>query len=329
MSTLFTLLAVLAALVVAGGLWLVATANRLDRLHVRMDAGWAALDAALARRAVVARTVAAASLPPPRARALRAAARDAESAGRPERELAENELTRLLALVDRGRLPQPLAEELSDAEQRVVIARRVYNDAVRDTLELRGRRHVRYFRLAGKARRPEYFEIAEPEPDTAALRAAVVRTMVRVVVADAEGRVLLCREPGTDPGAGAYWVAAGCEVGEGEDLRAAAVRGLRQVTDIEVDAASLVGPVWRRTLRFSSGGRPHEGTEWFFLTHHPGNHPAHDTADPGDPAGSHGGVWWSIERLRESGEPVYPVRLAELLPPLLGSGWDGRLHSVR
>ncbi|MGB3444922.1 MAG: NUDIX hydrolase, partial [Actinophytocola sp.] len=36
------------------GLWLAATANRLDRLHVRTDAAWAALDAALARRAVVA-----------------------------------------------------------------------------------------------------------------------------------------------------------------------------------------------------------------------------------------------------------------------------------
>ncbi|EHK89023.1 hypothetical protein SZMC14600_02034, partial [Saccharomonospora azurea SZMC 14600] len=45
MTTLLVL-ALVAALVMAGALWLVATANRLDRLHVRMDAGWAALDAA-------------------------------------------------------------------------------------------------------------------------------------------------------------------------------------------------------------------------------------------------------------------------------------------
>lgn len=329
MSTFFALLAVIAALVVAGGLWLVATANRLDRLHVRMDAGWAALDAALARRAVVARTVATGSLPPPRAEVLRVAAKDAESARRPERESAENELTRLLAEVDRDRLPPPLAEELSDAEQRVVIARRVYNDAVRDTLELRGRRLVRYFRLAGKARRPEYFEIAEPEPDTAALPATVVRTVVRVVVADAEGRVLLCREPGQGSGSDASWVAAGCEVGEGEDLRTAAVRGLRVATGIEVDAASLVGPVWRRALRFSAGGRPHEGTEWFFLVHHPAESKVGNPAGPAGTAEPVGGAWWSLDRLRETGEPVYPVRLAELLPPLLGAGWDGRLHSVQ
>jgi hypothetical protein len=59
-------------------------------------------------------------------------------------------------------LPAVLADELTDAEHRVVIARRVHNDAVRDTLALRRRRKVRYFKLAGTAPRPEYFEIAEP-----------------------------------------------------------------------------------------------------------------------------------------------------------------------
>src|SRR5690606_41110437 len=40
------------------GVWAYQTANRLDRLHVRYDLSWQALDAALARRAVVARAVA-------------------------------------------------------------------------------------------------------------------------------------------------------------------------------------------------------------------------------------------------------------------------------
>ena len=38
--------------------WAYQTANRLDRLHVRYDLSWQALDGALARRAVVARAVA-------------------------------------------------------------------------------------------------------------------------------------------------------------------------------------------------------------------------------------------------------------------------------
>jgi hypothetical protein len=44
-----------------------------------------------------------------------------------------------------------------------MIARRVYNDAVRDTLALRSRRMVRWLRLAGTAALPQYFEIAEPQ----------------------------------------------------------------------------------------------------------------------------------------------------------------------
>ncbi|MFD5246048.1 NUDIX hydrolase [Amycolatopsis sp. NPDC058340] len=148
-----------AAIVVLGGLFLLATANRLDRLHVRTDAGWAALDAALARRAVVARAAAAILGD----EELRALGERAERAPRPEREAEESELTLRLARVDRAALPAPLAEELTDAEHRVVIARRVHNDAVRDTLHLRRRRKVRYFGLAGTAPLPEYFEIAEPE----------------------------------------------------------------------------------------------------------------------------------------------------------------------
>ncbi|EHK81152.1 NUDIX hydrolase, partial [Saccharomonospora azurea SZMC 14600] len=86
-----------------------------------------------------------------------------ESAAPAEREAAENELTRRLADVDRSVLPAALTDELNDAEERVVIARRVYNDAVRDAEALRRRRRVRYFRLAGTAPTPEYFEIAEPD----------------------------------------------------------------------------------------------------------------------------------------------------------------------
>jgi hypothetical protein len=159
----FLILVIVAAVVLLGGLFLVATANRLDRLHVRMDAGWAALDAALARRAVVARAVAAAALTGEPAELLLALAGRAETARRSEREAEENELTLVLSGVDRSTLPAPLAAELTDSEHRVVIARRMHNDAVRDTLALRRRRKVRYFGLAGTAPRPEYFEIAEPE----------------------------------------------------------------------------------------------------------------------------------------------------------------------
>jgi hypothetical protein len=130
--------------------------RRLDRLHVRMDAARSGLLAALDGR------VSAAAAAP----ALREAAEAARAAGVdwPEREAAENRLGRALAVADRSALPGPVAAELLDAELLLALARRVHNDAVRDTLGLRSRRLVRWLRLAGGAPLPRYFEIADPAP---------------------------------------------------------------------------------------------------------------------------------------------------------------------
>jgi hypothetical protein len=148
----------------------VVRARRLDRLHRRTDAARAGLADALERRAAVAVRVADVL---PAAAGLRAAAHDSlttchdglRSAGADldPCEVAENALTRGLAVVDRGALPAALAGELVDAEQLVLLARRVHNDAVRDTLDLRSRRLVRWLRLAGTAPVPAYFEIADPQ----------------------------------------------------------------------------------------------------------------------------------------------------------------------
>jgi hypothetical protein len=146
-----------AALGAAGAVRL---AVRLDRLHVRTDAAWAALDTALGRRAL-----AAGGLETGLDDAAVAAAADAALRADPAvREEAENELGQAIAVLDRTGIDPVRAARLADAEQRVVIARRVYNDAVRDTLALRAHRMVRWLRLAGTAPLPGYFEIAEPPP---------------------------------------------------------------------------------------------------------------------------------------------------------------------
>lgn len=175
-------LALLAAITVVS----VVRARRLDQLHRRTDAARAGLADALERRGTVALRVAeapvsgapvsgaaAADARVPDAAALRVAAhgslsacRDglrAAGAGLDPCEAAENTLTRRLAVVDRAALPPGLAGELVDAEQLVLLARRVHNDAVRDTLDLRSRRLVRWLRLAGTAPAPAYFEIADPQ----------------------------------------------------------------------------------------------------------------------------------------------------------------------
>ena len=68
------------------------------------------------------------------------------------------------ARLDRAALRADVRAALVDAEQLLVLARRVHNDAVRDTLGLRSHRLVRWLRLAGTAPMPAYFEIADPAP---------------------------------------------------------------------------------------------------------------------------------------------------------------------
>lgn len=153
----WSLTAVLVAVLLFILVWAYRTANRLDRLHVRCDLSWQALDAALARRAVVARAIAADVGDP----GLTAAADAAERAPRPEREACENELSTALSHVDPDDIRPALAAELSAAESRVLLARRFHNDAVRDTLALREQGPVRWLRLGGHAPLPTYFEIAE------------------------------------------------------------------------------------------------------------------------------------------------------------------------
>ncbi len=89
---------------------------------------------------------------------------DARAAVAVDPEAAANALGRALARLDRAALPADVRAALVDAEQLLVLARRVHNDAVRDTLGLRSHRLVRWLRLAGTAPMPAYFEIADPAP---------------------------------------------------------------------------------------------------------------------------------------------------------------------
>jgi len=168
MTALVWVLAVVAFLMLAGLSTLVATRiRRLDRLHVRTDAARAGLEAALERRADAALAVAAAleAIDRGSAGGLRVAVAGARAAGAGggEREGVENVLGRELSAVPRTGVPDDVLEELVDAEQLLILARRVHNDAVRDTRELRSRRLVRWLHLAGTAPMPEFFEIADAD----------------------------------------------------------------------------------------------------------------------------------------------------------------------
>ncbi|HET9871884.1 MAG TPA: hypothetical protein VFP89_04715 [Propionibacteriaceae bacterium] len=131
-------------------------ATRLDRAHARAERTWAALDAALIRRAHAA--VQAAQDPrldPASAllvldAALQSLRDDLSQSGR---ERAESALGHILKV---SHVPGVELEQ-----HRAALARRLHNDAVVAARALRRRRGVRLFRLAGHAGEPAAFEIAD------------------------------------------------------------------------------------------------------------------------------------------------------------------------
>jgi hypothetical protein len=148
--------------------WVTFTVTRLDRLHARVDAAQATMDAQFVRRAAALALICEA----PGARAVPEAAVMAEiahralSATESGREQAENDVSRAIGVlaalpIERAGLGGPAGLELDEASARAAIARRFYNDAVRDTRSLRARRMPRYLHLSGRRDVPQFFDIED------------------------------------------------------------------------------------------------------------------------------------------------------------------------
>jgi hypothetical protein len=150
-------------------MWVTFTLTRLDRLHARVDAAQAALDAQLVRRAAALAHVAQSpdtelsETDRLRYEAVANAALEPEPHGR---QVVENAVGRAVVQLAEGpvTMSADADRELREAAARVLIARRFYNDAVRDTRALRARRMPRLLRLAGRRALPDFFDIDDTAP---------------------------------------------------------------------------------------------------------------------------------------------------------------------
>jgi hypothetical protein len=155
-------LAALIAVLVLSGLWLSWTANRLDRMHHRIEVARASLDTQLLRRSgAVVELATSGALDPARSLLLVDAAHEARGASANEFEGAESDLSEALRAVFadvaevRALREAPgtgeLLRELAGDCRKVELARRFHNDVVVSARVLRSRRRVRWLRLAGRA----------------------------------------------------------------------------------------------------------------------------------------------------------------------------------
>lgn len=167
--------------VVVFGVYLSATAGRLDHLHKRIDTSRLSLDAHLLRRSSVTLELAASGvLDPATSMLLAEAAHEARLSADdldPARSLAESDLSEALrAALEPSEVAEiraaidgvAMLEELAASCQRVSLSRRFHNDAVRACRELRDRGAVRLFRLAGHTPWPEMVEMDDAPPESLA-----------------------------------------------------------------------------------------------------------------------------------------------------------------
>jgi hypothetical protein len=173
-------LVVLVALV----LWLSWTANRLDRMHHRIDVARATLDSQLLHRSGSALELATSgALDPARSLVLVDSAHHARAASVEDFESAESDLSEALRAVfgdadEVGTLREnpdlmPLLDELAGDCRKVELARRFHNDVVVSARSLRSRRRVRWLHLAGRAAELQTVDLDDEPP------AALVEPSVR------------------------------------------------------------------------------------------------------------------------------------------------------
>jgi 8-oxo-dGTP pyrophosphatase MutT (NUDIX family) len=138
----------------------------------------------------------------------------------------------------------------------------------------------------------------------------------RVLVVDADGKLLMLH--GFDPARPdrPYWFTVGGGARAGESLAEAAARELREESGIDVQPAALGEPVWHDVTEFGFDGRQFSQEQDFFLLRVGSPDVSSDGLEDEEAAVVTGHRWWTADELESTDESFYPAELPRLLREL-------------
>jgi 8-oxo-dGTP pyrophosphatase MutT (NUDIX family) len=148
----------------------------------------------------------------------------------------------------------------------------------------------------------------------------IKRSAVRLVVLDAEDRVLLFHTKDPDhPVLGTWWELPGGGIDPGETYVEAATRELREETGIVADASQIGPPTWRRRASFRHRQTRHLQDEVIVALRLSGPGPDVDEAERLDYEREDyfDFRWWPRTEVTSSNERFYPGQLPRLLEAFL------------
>ncbi|MFR9803022.1 NUDIX hydrolase [Pseudonocardia sp. RS010] len=148
----------------------------------------------------------------------------------------------------------------------------------------------------------------------------VERDVVRLIVLDAGSRILLlATRDATEATGEVVWQVPGGGIEFGESWADAAVRELREETDLRISGSQLRKPCWRRTATYRYRGArrlQHERIATVQLTQHEPDVTSRG-GDDDEKTDCIGARWWLPSEIVSSTSRFYPGSLPSLLPEVL------------